>query len=56
MSDERTLEAAMVLSDRKLWPLDAMADYFAEAGIDQPRPSEVLHAFFVVLLGESADV
>lgn len=45
-------QAAKLLSDRKLWPLDRMADYLDEAGVTHPRPSEVLHAFFAVLTGE----
>ena len=48
-------QAAKLLSNSRLWPLDRMADYLDEIGITHPRPSEVLQAFFAVLCGESAD-
>lgn len=34
------------LSRRTNWPMDGIAEHLEEAGIDSPRPSEVLQAFF----------
>ena len=50
--DDRLLARAAItaLADRSGWPMDEIGDKLDEFGVNSPRPSDVLAAYFSVAL------
>ena len=44
-----------VLADKSKWLMDKIANLLDEAGIESPRPSEVLLAYFDAMLAEDGE-
>lgn len=47
--------AVKMLSNPAAWPMDEIATALDRAGIDQPRPRDVLRAFFDAILPEAKE-